>query len=433
MILCPKHHIPLNVTEEKINLFGKEIITEIGVCPVCKEKYIGYKSNFSILNIDGVRYLYLPQLSQQGNTRGSANVKKVDNSDKNTKDPNSLIKQKTKISDNNIASNTSISKDKITQKNNAAKNSKTPSTSNTQKNRLNKKRNTYLNSKQFKNESLEITRSRIYDNEYFFFNVNEVIYNCINFSNCKKCGDELIYVERVKANVDGKEVTLKGYCCLNCRCLYLPNKDNDEITQHQSIKNEHQHNTYDDFIDFTNPNKTLYISKGVLSCKNKGHTLESITGVVVNTNEVNVKINANYCHQCNKYFLEYSEYDYYRKMYGSIMGNLKIINSNNYENDDTFFYNLSSESTLHLCGYTVSQNSYLTDDERQNILAYLVDKHILTKSEIISHLNFLIRTNRYNRNMEIALLYWNSDLNFIRSYQLNEQRRVTIEKKKKNY
>ena len=115
------------------------------------------------------------------------------------------------------------------------------------------------------------------------------------------------------------------------------------------------------------------------------------------------------------------------------MGNLKIINSNNYENDDTFFYNLSSESTLHLCGYTVSQNSYLTDDERQNILAYLVDKHILTKSEIISHLNFLIRTNRYNSNMEIALLYWNSDLNFIRSYQLNEQRRVTIDNIKKNY
>ena len=52
----------------------------------------------------------------------------------------------------------------------------------------------------------------------------------------------------------------------------------------------------------------------------------------------------------------------------------------------------------------------------------------VTKHEIITHLDMLIKTNGNRSNMENAKKKWLSDLEFVRDYNINSQRIVPISK-----
>ena len=177
-------------------------------------------------------------------------------------------------------------------------------------------------------------------------------------------------------------------------------------------------------VSFDGPENTLFVFKGTLSCERSGHKLEAVTGTIVTLKGRTVSINVNYCQDCGRYFLGQREYEHYRDMYGPILGNFSFYGSSSYYGNG--FDGLSPKSILNLCGYNVGQNEGLSSDERQLILANIIDRGICSKPSVMSHIQWLINTREGNPTMWLACEKWEEDLDFVRNYNINRQRRFSI-------
>ena len=81
---------------------------------------------------------------------------------------------------------------------------------------------------------------------------------------------------------------------------------------------------------------------------------------------------------------------------------------------------LAQESILMQFGYTVSQEEGLSASRRQKILAVMIDNKVLSKSEIISYLDFFISQRHYQSKFELAISKWEMDREFVRGYRAGE-------------
>ena len=79
---------------------------------------------------------------------------------------------------------------------------------------------------------------------------------------------------------------------------------------------------------------------------------------------------------------------------------------------DTSTWNL--ESVLRQEGYTVSQKEDLSDLERQSILKNVINRKLMSKWQIIEHIELQISLRRNNRMYNIAISKWERDLAFLR-------------------
>ena len=77
---------------------------------------------------------------------------------------------------------------------------------------------------------------------------------------------------------------------------------------------------------------------------------------------------------------------------------------------------LAQESILMQFGYTVSQEESLSASRRQKILAVMIDNKVLSKSEIISYLDFFINQSKF----ELAVSKWEMDRDFVQEYPTGE-------------
>lgn len=175
-------------------------------------------------------------------------------------------------------------------------------------------------------------------------------------------------------------------------------------------------------VDFSSKENVLFVCKGITACKRQGHQILSATGIISNKLREPIKINANFCPQCGKYFISYDEYSYYRKLYGIVLGNFKISTSPSSKAD----FELSAESPLHLNSYTVSLSSNMSQTDRQAILRYIIDEGLLSKAEVISYLNGFINLNGKKASNASAVSRWKDDLDWVRNYQINEQQTFFI-------
>ena len=82
---------------------------------------------------------------------------------------------------------------------------------------------------------------------------------------------------------------------------------------------------------------------------------------------------------------------------------------------------LANESILMQYGYNVGQGEALSQTVRHKILANLVDYHILSKSEIISYLDFFISQRQSQAKYYIAINKWEKDRDFIENYKIGKR------------
>lgn len=81
-------------------------------------------------------------------------------------------------------------------------------------------------------------------------------------------------------------------------------------------------------------------------------------------------------------------------------------------------YNYNPFSRLALYGYSVGKNG-LNDEGRKQILIYIIEHQVMTKSKIISHLQGLIslRENRTDADFTSAISKWKKDIVFVNGYR----------------
>lgn len=177
-------------------------------------------------------------------------------------------------------------------------------------------------------------------------------------------------------------------------------------------------------ISFDGPDHTLYICKGTIACQRKYHKILSATGILVSLNQTPVKINVNYCTVCRKYFLNLVEYKHYQEKYGNLLGNYAFEDA--VSSGGNGFDDLAEKSVLNLCGYNVNSENNLSEKDRWLILENLMDHNIVSKPKIIEYLTFFISSKKNKKNMKFAVQKWTADLEWVRQYRINSQRRFLI-------
>ena len=122
-----------------------------------------------------------------------------------------------------------------------------------------------------------------------------------------------------------------------------------------------------------------------------------------------------YCETCDKYFIYEQTYQYIKKRGYICCRVIKHSELSMYNSGD--FSTWKPKSILRLYGYSVEKSKGLTENERQCILAFLIENDILTISKIVSYLESFIILRRRNEKMQTAISKWRADIHYVLNYQ----------------
>lgn len=173
----------------------------------------------------------------------------------------------------------------------------------------------------------------------------------------------------------------------------------------------------DELPDFTSE-RTLYVYNGNIGCHKKHHISTYCAHIDSFDREIGFYVE--YCSECDKYLMKYADYSVYLKRYKFFP--MKI-NRPRYCFDD---FSRAETSELFDNGYSVSQEVGLSENQRHEILAFMIDYGIMEQRKILNHIEMLIKTNGKAVNNEIALSKWENDKQFVLNYKLADKPLVKI-------
>ena len=163
---------------------------------------------------------------------------------------------------------------------------------------------------------------------------------------------------------------------------------------------------------------TLYIYRGLIGCFRDKHKIIGVNAIISTMGGVSVRLNVNYCTECSRFYISYDEYNYYIERYRFLLTKLVL--------DDSMssiggFGRLADKSPLKLCGYSVSQEKGLAQEEREHILYEMISSGIVSKPEAMQYIEWFIRFNGNREINHLARSKWESDLNYVRNLNLANQ------------
>lgn len=167
--------------------------------------------------------------------------------------------------------------------------------------------------------------------------------------------------------------------------------------------------------------KDFVVRANVFRCMHNKHRIDNVDAMINidkdGKNEL-IKISAGYCSQCKVFFILDSTYQNL-KMKGMIL--CRVTDEKNYMKSGYMNgMQLAQESILMQYGYSVSKTEGLSTTGRQKILAVIIDNKIMSKSEIISYLDFFISQRSSMSKMEIAISKWETDREFVENYKTGQ-------------
>lgn len=182
---------------------------------------------------------------------------------------------------------------------------------------------------------------------------------------------------------------------------------------------EHHLDGFTRFCDPENIQNITIMSQNNLSRDSDEY--EMVTALVYCANRVEpVYIDVYYSKRQNKYFINEESYRQYRVRYGLPYVHLV---ADEYDGDMDYG-NLRKNSELNLYGYTVAKTAEMSTGERQRLLQQLMDNGLMSKHQIVNHLEWLIHRQSGRIKMEDACDCWREDLRFVNNYRLNAQRKI---------
>lgn len=162
----------------------------------------------------------------------------------------------------------------------------------------------------------------------------------------------------------------------------------------------------------------IYICSQI-NCEKLDHDVEEMIGHAKNKlTQKEVSFTVAYCYNCDKFYALEAVVD--QLLSYNILIDACLYPDNG---DGSSFYGYDERSLLRANGYTVSKNSHLTTEMRQNILANIIDNGIIKRHQIIYHLRGLIelRSLQYTKDFSSAIRKWKEDIDFVSKYETPEQ------------
>ena len=177
--------------------------------------------------------------------------------------------------------------------------------------------------------------------------------------------------------------------------------------------------------------QTVYIFSQKTLEKNLIDHCEMVTAMIPCANrKLPIPVSVYYDKAKKKYFLNETTYAQLRKSYGLPYLRIQTAPATGGANWVTA---LKPHSELNLLGYSVRITDSLSLEERRKILRDAIDSGVLWKSEVINHLEWLIKMGEKNPLMENAVGEWKQDLMYISSYKAAEQRKIWVNKFKSRF
>ena len=175
-------------------------------------------------------------------------------------------------------------------------------------------------------------------------------------------------------------------------------------------------------------------------CRYYNHYVQDIVAVITTVSRSGtireLQIPAGYCVDCKTYFILDT---IFKRIQNAGVPICKVMNKasgykDSYYEDYEYGFNLKPESILMHYGYNVNQTDDLSPEARRNILAAMIDYKVLTRNDILSHLNFLISMNQKKddkdtegtRRMANAISKWKADRLFVEKYEIGTVKKVPI-------
>lgn len=176
------------------------------------------------------------------------------------------------------------------------------------------------------------------------------------------------------------------------------------------------------FINTQHDVNTLFVTPRLSYCEQHGHKIIPITGIYLGK-----KLDVCYCLYCKEYYISPSKYENYCNEYGK--ENLPVIklkkDESPYEKNILHIKN-RMESKLTQRGYNVKKNENLPTELRHNIIISGIKAGAFTKPEVINRLEANIRISSTRTDRVNAIKKWQEDLNWLRDYEIFEQKQVII-------
>lgn len=158
-------------------------------------------------------------------------------------------------------------------------------------------------------------------------------------------------------------------------------------------------------------------------CTNLNHNIKNYIGVLpvaTKNKRENIEVDLGYCKECNIYIMLHSTYN---KIQGDPICTVRDLTTNKVLNNaNSGFWIESSEHVLHRLGYNVKAGNGMTSMDRQQILAKIINHGVLSKNEIISHLEYCINMASGREHLNAAVSKWKTDLDFVQKFKADSER-----------
>lgn len=165
-------------------------------------------------------------------------------------------------------------------------------------------------------------------------------------------------------------------------------------------------------------------------CTNNNHAIIDLNAILrigqSDGKVIKFTIPAAYCEICDTYFVLKKDYKNAKK-YGTILCpviDMTVQNSKKKSKNILF----TSESRIHQLGYNVKHSNGYTKEQRQLILANILENTNISKYEIESCILRPMMQHKNQSNYFDAVLAWQEDLEFIKNYELGDMPEVVIDK-----
>ncbi len=164
------------------------------------------------------------------------------------------------------------------------------------------------------------------------------------------------------------------------------------------------------------------------SCLYRNHDIMDITASVKIMNgkgEVEaILIPAFYCDTCEQFYMLEPEY---RKLKVRGTPICRVVTQEVYKDIRSGKIELNAESLLHSLGYNVSEKEGLSPQYRHKLLKAILKEKVMTKMQVLSHLDYLIRRNGQKEHMESARAKWEDDRYYVSRLDLSSDDSIRID------
>lgn len=158
----------------------------------------------------------------------------------------------------------------------------------------------------------------------------------------------------------------------------------------------------------------VYELKGL--CRRHGDLTERLVVNMISSRSAEPHpLEVYYCPRCRKFYVNYETYLRFYSRYG--MPPLRLFGDSEKSGAENQYASLRQHSDLNLFGYTVSGALGENEDFRHALLEDIIDSGNLTKAQVTSHLEWLIRFGKNNEKMFFARMRWQNDLEYVENYQ----------------